>query len=148
MSSEADDVRARWQMSIGNDRSETPAEPAPIAASKRRDPLADAKTVLLLDSESHSRDERAKMLRALSATVHCVATTAAARLRFESGTYNLVLIDLGIEIDEAENFAAEIRARKPRQLVAFLVGSPMFLAKSLKKKNRLPEVVGGTAISA
>lgn len=91
------------------------------------------KTILLVDGNARSRDSRAKMLRKLGAVVVCASTHETAISRFGSGLYNLVLIDLKHDIDTAEQLANEIRTSNPRQLVAFLVGSPLFVAKSLRR---------------
>lgn len=98
------------------------------------------KNVLLVDSNSQNRDSRAKVMRSLGATVHCVSSAAAARTQFDSGNYNLVLVDLGRDIDGAERLAREIRGKNPQQLVAFLVGSPRFVSTSLSGKSRPPRV--------
>lgn len=89
------------------------------------------KTVLLIDVDSVSREARSKVMRTLGVTVHCAATVSGARLKLESGSYNLVLVDLGSDVEGAKSLVQEIRARNSRQLVAFLVGSPLFVATSL-----------------
>jgi len=92
------------------------------------------KTVLLIDVDSTSRESRSKIMRGLGVTVHCAATVTGARQKLEAGSYNLVLVDLGSDVEGAKSFVAEIRAKNSRQLVAFLVGSPLFVAKSLDGK--------------
>lgn len=89
------------------------------------------KTVLLVDVDSITREARSKVMRALGVTVHCAATVTGAKQKLESGSYNLVLLDLGSDVEGAKALAQEIRAKNPRQLVAFLVGSPLFVATSL-----------------
>ena len=89
------------------------------------------KTVLLVDSDRQSRESRTQALRAQGAQVDCVASVAAARTRLATETYKLILVDLGRNIDGAETLVQEIRARNSRQLVRFLVGSPLFIATSL-----------------
>jgi CheY-like chemotaxis protein len=89
------------------------------------------KTVLLIDVDSATREARSKVMRTLGVTVHCAATLSGARQKLESGSYNMVLVDLGSDIEGAKSLAEEIRAKNSRQLVAFLVGSPRFVATSL-----------------
>jgi CheY-like chemotaxis protein len=96
------------------------------------------KTVLLVDVDPHTRDSRAKMMRMLGVTVHCASSARAARSKLESRAYNLVLVDLGRDNEDAESLAREIRLKNPRQLVAFLVGSPLFVATSLNGKDTRP----------
>lgn len=92
------------------------------------------KTVLLIDVDSTTRESRSKVMRTLGVTVHCAATVAGARQKLESGSYNLILLDLGSDVEGAKSFAEEVRAKNSRQLVAFLVGTPLFVATSLDGK--------------
>ncbi len=94
------------------------------------------KLVLLVDVNSRSRDSRAKIMRALGVTVHSAATVRSARLKLASEKYSLVLVDLGSDDKGAESLAQEIKLKDPRQRVAFLVGSPLFLATSLDAKRK------------
>lgn len=89
------------------------------------------KTVLLIDVDATTRDARSKVMRTLGVTVHCAASATGARQKLESGSYNLVLVDLGSDVEGAKSFVEEIRSKNSRQLVAFLVGSPLFVATSL-----------------
>lgn len=89
------------------------------------------KTVLLIDVDSVTREARSKVMRKLGVTVHCAASVAAAQQKLDSGTYNLVLVDLGSDVEGAKALVEEIRGKNSRQLVAFLVGSPLFVATSL-----------------
>jgi CheY-like chemotaxis protein len=89
------------------------------------------KTVLLVDVDSATRDTRSKVMRTLGVTVHCAATVTTAWQKLDAGSYNLVLVDLGSDVERARAFVKEVRAKNPRQLVAFLVGSPLFVATSL-----------------
>jgi hypothetical protein len=56
------------------------------------------KTVLLIDVDSTTRESRSKIMRTLGVTVHCAATVAGARQKLESGSYNLVLVNLGSDV--------------------------------------------------
>lgn len=93
------------------------------------------KVVLLVDVNPETRESRAKVMRTLGVTVHCASSARGARSKMDSGAYNLILVDLGADSDAAEALVQEIRLKHPRQLVAFLVGSPLFLAKSLRSKG-------------
>lgn len=96
------------------------------------------KLVLLVDVNAQTREARAKVMRTLGVTVHCASSARGARARLESGVYNLILVDLGADTEGAEALVQEIRLKAPRQLVAFLVGSPLFVATSLRGKDVRP----------
>ncbi len=99
------------------------------------------KLVLLVDVNAETRDSRAKAMRTLGVTVHCASSARGARSKLDSGAYNLILVDLGADSDGAEALVQEIRLKDSRQLVAFLVGSPLFVAKSLRNKGVSPSRV-------
>ncbi len=103
------------------------------------------KTVLLVDSSLPSRESRAKVMRARGVRVDCVANVAAARVRLAAETYNLILVDPGRNAGAAESLVQEIRIRNSRQLVRFLVGSPLFIAKSLGRHKHEPEPAASPA---
>jgi CheY-like chemotaxis protein len=134
-----------WQLSIASDGREPAAkqtEPARAGSKAASDNSSwGKKLVLLVDADTHSRESRAKVMRTLGVTVHCASGARGARSRLESGSYDLVLVDLGDDVDAAEQLVQEIRSRKPRQLVAFLVGSPLFVATSLKDNRKRPPQV-------
>lgn len=92
------------------------------------------KTVLLVDVNPQSRESRAKVMRTLGVMVDCASSVRSARSKMDAGAYNLILVDLGSDSTGAEALVGEIRLRHPRQPVAFLVGSPLFVAKSLRKE--------------
>lgn len=129
------DQQVQWQASIGNGASLTEGDPEMPARSKAalRKPTWENKVVLLVDTNSRTRDSRAKVMRTLGVTVHCAASAATAHSRLAVGKYNLVLVDLGRDIDGAELLVQEIKSRNPRQRVAFLVGRPLYVATSLKR---------------
>jgi CheY-like chemotaxis protein len=134
-----------WQLSIGTEPGPNEAEAKAAKSVTAVDPAAtpgtasgSKKTVLLVDINSRTRDSRAKIMRTLGAVVHCVSSADAAISTFVPGSYNLVLIDLGRDVAGAEHLADEFRARNPRQLVAFLIGSPLFVATSLRGKTARP----------
>jgi CheY-like chemotaxis protein len=89
------------------------------------------RSVLLVDVHSRTRESRAQNLRKLGATVDCVSTAVMALAQFASGFYRLVLIDLGRDVEAAEQLASDIRMKNPKQLVAFLVAGPTLISKTL-----------------
>ncbi len=96
------------------------------------------KMVLLIDVNSETRESRSKVMRTLGVTVHCASSARSARSKLDSSAYDLILVDLGADNESAEALVEEIREKNPRQLVAFLVGSPMFVATSLDAKRARP----------
>jgi len=120
-----------------------------------REPQAPPKkTVLLVDVHPASREERSRVMRELGAAVDCAANAVTAISLCQSGAYNLVLVDLGHDVPGAERLAEQIKAGNPRQRVAFLVGSPLYVASSLRrngsKQPSAPAKVGpvGSAAAA
>lgn len=97
------------------------------------------KTVLLVDSDLRSREARAKAMRSLGVAVDSVACAETARVRLANEQYNLILVDLGRDNLAAESLVNEIRTRNSRQLVRFLVGRPLYVAKSLNGGNASSE---------
>ena len=90
--------------------------------------FANHKNILLVDANLDTRDARAQMLRSRGATVDEVSGVVGARARFQANAYNLVLIDPGSDLPGAERLAEELKAEKPRQLVAFFVGGPHYVS--------------------
>src|SRR5581483_1467690 len=90
-----------------------------------------AKTVLLIDVNSHSRSARARTLREMGMMVDCAATSSAGLSRLDGSSYSLVLIDVTKDRGAAEHLGAQIKLMNPRQLVAFLVGYPPYVVKSM-----------------
>ena len=139
-----DQTAGRWTASIGNDsRQQSVQDPSQLLRLKAGAISAPAstgsspsgKTILLVDSNLRSRESRAKVLRTKGVHVDSVATADAARVRLAAATYNLVLVDLGRDVESAKSLVNEIRANNSRQLVGFLVGSPLFIATSLSASN-------------
>jgi CheY-like chemotaxis protein len=141
-----DPARGRWQVSIGDEAQQAPQEAAPHSPasgpgeSAVPKAIADAvglrsKSVLLVDSDRQSRESRAKVMRTRGVQVDCVANADAARVRLAAEKYDLVLVDPGRQRETAESLVLEIRANNPRLLVRFLVGSPLFVAKSLSGRS-------------
>lgn len=105
------------------DQAKVPARPGVGSWAK--------KVVLLVDVDARTREARARVMRDLGAEVHCAGGAPEARLQLHAGKYHIVLVDFGSDQAGAEKFAGEVRAKNPGQLLAFLVGSPRFVAKSL-----------------
>jgi CheY-like chemotaxis protein len=93
-------------------------------------PAASKKRILLVVSDDVRRDLRARVLRKLGADVECAADISEARSLWRADSYNLVLLDVVRDARNAEEFCAEIKAAKPPQAVAFLVGKPDYVAAS------------------
>jgi CheY-like chemotaxis protein len=158
----SDPTPGRWQESIGNDAPQQPdrVENRLDLTARAGAPMTSAastgssewgkKTVLLVDSNLRSRESRAKVMRTMGVQVECAANAGAARVRLAAGKYNLILVDLGRDIDSAESLVHEIRTRDSRQLVQFLVGSPLFVATTLSgrssRPHRGPEPVTAPAV--
>ena len=132
----------RWQTSIGNEAQESaPAAAPPSPASGSGESVVPraidsaielrSKSVLLVDANRQSRESRAKIMRTRGVRVDCVVDAAAAREHLAAEKYNLILVDPGRERESAESLVQEIRTNNARQMVGFLVGSPLFVAKSL-----------------
>ncbi len=98
------------------------------------------KTVLLVNSNLRTRESRAKILRSKGVHVDCVPNAEDARMRLAAAQYNLILVDLGREVDVAESLVREIKTKNPRQSVGFLVGSPLFVATSLNRNKSRPRL--------
>src|SRR5512146_2411997 len=123
------DETLNWQASIGNGVQQPNNQT--VSTPHRLSKWA-SKTVLLIDSNVRSRESRAKVMRTLGVHVDCAATVDAARVRLAVGSYSLILVDLRPDVYSAEALVGEIRRRNSRQLVAFLVGSPLFVSTSLR----------------
>ena len=93
-------------------------------------PAASKKRILLVVSDDVRRDLRARVLRKLGTDVECAADISEARSMWRADTYNLVLLDVFCDGYNVEEFCAEIKAAKPPQAVAFLVGKPAYIAAS------------------
>jgi len=145
-----DDRIFDWQASIGDSSKRQQHSVAPGAEQSAK-PIAPAlqpaatgastwtqKTVLLVDANRLTRQSRAKIMRTMGVRVDCVANADSARARLAAEKYNLILVDLGRDVTAAELLVGEIRSRNSRQLVGFLVGSPLFVSQSLNGKPVQP----------
>ena len=88
------------------------------------------KRVLLVDSSATKRDLRAGTMRKLGMEVDCAADISEARSWWRASLYNLVLVDMESELGHRDKFCEDVRAAKPPQSLAFLVGKPGYLADS------------------
>jgi CheY-like chemotaxis protein len=93
-------------------------------------PAARKKHILLVVSDDVQRDLRARVLRKLGTDVECAADISEARSLWRADSYNLVLFDVIGDGRGLEEFCTEVRAAKPPQTVAFLVGKPEYIAAS------------------
>lgn len=92
--------------------------------------LLPKKRILLVDTFATKRDLRASVMRKLGIEVDCAADISEARSLWRADSYNLVLMNVGSELGNREEFCSEIRSAKPPQKIAFLVGKPEYLAAS------------------
>lgn len=89
------------------------------------------KRILLVDSFPTRRDLRARVMRKLGIEVDCAADISEARSLWRVDSYDLVLMNVRNEPDNVDAFCVEVRAAKPPQALAFLVGKPGYLAAVL-----------------
>jgi CheY-like chemotaxis protein len=101
-----------------------------LQLSQRRTPLIKKKHVLLIDNSRTRRDLRAEIMRKLGMEVDCAADISEARTWWRADLYNLVLISAENESGRRDKFCEDIRAARPPQQLAFLVGKPEYLADS------------------
>ena len=88
------------------------------------------KRILPVDSFATRRDLRAQVMRKMGMEVDCAADISEARSLWRADSYNLVLMNVRNETINVESFCVEVRAAKPPQVIAFLVGKPEYLAAS------------------
>jgi CheY-like chemotaxis protein len=93
-------------------------------------PAVTKKRILLVVSDDVRRDLRARVLRKMGTDVECAADISEARSLWRADSFNLVLLDVVCDGYDVEEFCAEIKAAKPPQAVAFLVGKPAYIAAS------------------
>lgn len=86
------------------------------------------KRVLLVDGSHGKRDLRAGVMRKLGMNVDCAADITEARSWWRADLYDLVLINVERGRGNRDRFCEDIRAAKPPQRMAFLVGGPEYLA--------------------
>lgn len=85
------------------------------------------RAVLLIDAQTAKRLLRTTILTRLGMQVSCAGREEGLRLS-QRNLYNLVLVGLQHDPAAALGLGAQIRAGRPEQRVAYLVGRPAFLA--------------------
>lgn len=98
------------------------AAPIPEGLKKKR--------VLLVDTSPHKRELRAEIMRKLGIEVDCAADISEARSWWRADLYNLVLVNVGNDVCQRNEFCGDIRDATPPQQIAFFVGKPKYLANS------------------
>ncbi|HET9698020.1 MAG TPA: hypothetical protein VFP40_14200 [Terriglobales bacterium] len=98
------------------------------------------KSVLLIDANARTREARAANLRKLGATVDAASNATMGLFQFGTGSYRLVLIDLGRDLEGAERLASEIRLKNPSQSVGFMVEGPTLISKTLGPTRATPAI--------
>ena len=88
----------------------------------------DKKKVLLADSLEKARSVRATFLRSRLVDVDVASNIPEALALWRTSVYHLVLVALRENPGEAREFWQEIKREKPRQQVAFLIGSPAYVS--------------------
>ncbi len=91
---------------------------------------AKKKRVLLVDTCRAQRDMRGETMRRLGMEVDCAADISEARCWWRPELYDLVLFHVETELPHMYKFWDDIRAARPAQQIAFLVGKPEYLAAS------------------
>ncbi len=84
--------------------------------------------VLLVDDRKAKRLLRATVMGRVGMQVTCAATAREAIAMAAKAPYDLVLISLPHDNVGSLSLKVEIQSKRPEQRVAFLVGSPEFLA--------------------
>lgn len=91
---------------------------------------ATKKHILLVVTHTPKNTLRANVLRQHGLDVVCANHIGDARMMWHPNTYDLVLFDLRHENGAAMELCQDIKAESPKQLVAFFVGKPEYLATS------------------
>ena len=85
-------------------------------------------TVLLVDEDANTRYMRANVLRDRGLHVVCAASSKEARKLWSPKSFKLVLFDARTNPTDCTELASEMKASSPKQLVAYFVGKPSYLA--------------------
>jgi hypothetical protein len=96
------------------------------------------KRVLLVDTSQAKRELRAEVMRKVGMDVDCAADIAEARSWWRAALYDLVLINMEKGEGYRDRFCNDIRSATPPQLLAFLVGTPEYLADSPNGNEESP----------
>jgi hypothetical protein len=87
-----------------------------------------AKKILLVVTNRSRRNLRATVFRNLGIDVVCAAHIGDARELWHPKAYDLVLFDVGANLDGSVVLCADMKAECPAQRIAWLVGQPEFLS--------------------
>jgi len=87
-----------------------------------------AKKILLVVTNRSRRNLRATVFRNLGIDVVCAAHIGDARELWHPKAYDLVLFDVGSNLDGSVVLCADMKAEFPAQRIAWLVGQPEFLS--------------------
>ncbi len=98
----------------------------------------DKKKVLLADSLAKARNVRATLMRSRLVDVDVASNIPEARELWRTNAYHLVLVAPRENPGAALEFWHEIKRDKPRQRVAFLVGSPAYISLTWAAESRTP----------
>ncbi len=96
--------------------------PVPLPDTEKK------KRVLLVGTSCRKQDLRGEAMRRLGMEVDCAADIVEARSWWRADLYDLVLMDTSRGLDGSDIFCDDIRGATPPQQLAFLVGSPAYLA--------------------
>jgi len=88
----------------------------------------DKKRVLLADSVAKARNVRATLMRSRLVDVDVASNIPEAIELWRTNAYHLVLVAPRENPGAALEFWQEIKRDKPRQRIAFLVGSPAYVS--------------------
>ena len=87
-----------------------------------------SKRILLVVNNRSRRNLRATVFRNLGMEVVCAAHIGDARELWHPKAYDLVLFDVGANIEGSVVLCADMKAEFPAQRIAWLVGQPEFLS--------------------
>ena len=96
----------------------------------------DKKKVLLADSLARARNLRATLMRSHLVDVDVASNMPEALELWKTNAYHLVLVAPRETPGAALDFWQEIKRDKPRQRVAFLVGSPAYISLTWAAENK------------
>jgi CheY-like chemotaxis protein len=98
----------------------------------------DKKKVLLADSFAKARNLRAALMRKRLVDVDVASNMPEALELWRTNAYHLVLVAPRENPAAALELWQEIKRDKPRQRVAFLVGSPAYVSLTWAAESRVP----------
>ncbi len=90
--------------------------------------LSHKTSVLLIDRNSERRALRTKILMLRGIDVVGAADVIEATAMWQPDRYDLILVDIRVDHRSCIAWRDEIKRQKPKQIVAFLVGRPNYIA--------------------